>query len=421
MAKRDTQKAKAESGEGEVSFGLDTAKVTIPPQAESSCSGLSESMVSAVLPPSSVAAGGPAAWEAFDFSAILTELLGPCANTTVIIEILKRLGLNSIILFSRVVGNMNDAELKIWVREQLKEWETELFCEDEEHVVSRFLMVRNILGSRLLRERVCLPNRPVVPTRVYPQSDKVSYPHLLSALVLVNSGDGKLSREKAFSPLPPKRLKAEPYIDRSEGSAGVRPVHFHAPKPRPVGTGGVAPGGAAPQVLGLSLVDTLAFYTACLFQDFSPTFKFCASAAYQTEDVADFIVRSLRNRARSDTTLGRVSKLVGEFYSFATAINPPFPFCGQESLIAVSKWLEVLRSRGKTVPQLGRYALKVYGEALGVVSPTDHPAVLQAVTIVRNKQSSAPGLETEFVLALDAGANDKASPSGKRLYCALFT
>ena len=69
---------------------------------------------------------------------------------------------------------------------------------------------------------------------------------------------------------------------------------------------------------------------------------------------------------------------------------------------------------------MGRYALKVYGEASGVVFPTDHPAVQQAVSILRNKPKSAPGLETDFVFALDAGANDKEAPSGNRLYCALF-
>ena len=165
----------------------------------------------------------------------------------------------------------------------------------------------------------------------------------------------------------------------------------------------------------------MAFYTACLFRGHSATFRFCACAAYRSEDVAEFIVRSLRSRAKSDSTLTRASEFAGEFHTFATSMDPPFPFCGQESLIAVTKWLDSLVARGGAIPSMGRYSLKVYGGALVVTFPTDRPAVLQAVTVVRSKPKSAPGLDTDLVFALDAGANNKGPPSGRRLYCALFS
>ena len=69
---------------------------------------------------------------------------------------------------------------------------------------------------------------------------------------------------------------------------------------------------------------------------------------------------------------------------------------------------------GRTAPGLGRYALKVYGEALGVVFPTDHPAVLSAVAVLGHRPKSAPALATEFVFALDAGECNKEAPSGIR-------
>ena len=58
------------------------------------------------------------------------------------------------------------------------------------------------------------------------------------------------------------------------------------------------------------------------------TFKFSAISAYETVDIMDFIIMSLRNRARSDNTLSRVTKLMRDFIVFASSPDPPFPFHG---------------------------------------------------------------------------------------------
>ena len=60
----------------------------------------------------------------------------------------------------------------------------------------------------------------------------------------------------------------------------------------------------------------------------SSTFKFSAISAYETVDIMDFIIMSLRNRARSDNTLSRVTKLMRDFIVFASSPDPPFPFHG---------------------------------------------------------------------------------------------
>ena len=185
----------------------------------------------------------------------------------------------------------------------------------------------------------------------------------------------------------------------SEGHASG-PRHFHAPKRQKTVSDALTPEDAETKIIGLNEIERLAFRTAVLFRSNSPTFRFCDSPAYNVFDVADFIIRALRNRARTDATLARVSKLVAEFYLFTTKQIPPMPVCGEESLIAVTKWLEFLAKRGKTVPSLGRYSLKVYGEALGAVFPRDHPAVRNAVLILGSKPKSAPSLETYFVFAL---------------------
>ena len=96
------------------------------------------------------------------------------------------------------------------------------------------------------------------------------------------------------------------------------------------------------------------------------------------------------------------------------------PTWGEESLIAVTKRLGFLKKRGRAVPGLGRYALKVYGESLGVVFPADHPAILSAVAVIGHKPKPDPSLETDFALALETGACNKEAPSGLRLYYSLF-
>ena len=83
--------------------------------------------------------------------------------------------------------------------------------------------------------------------------------------------------------------------------------------------------------------------------------------------MADFIIRSLRNRARSDTTLRRVVSFIRDFHRFAVERETPLPFHGAESLIAITKRMEVLKARGNIIPRQGRYALRVVSEAIGVV------------------------------------------------------
>ena len=56
-----------------------------------------------------------------------------------------------------------------------------------------------------------------------------------------------------------------------------------------------------------SEVERDAFRAACIVREVSSTFRFFASAPYGEDDIAHFTVRSLRNRARSDATLKKVT------------------------------------------------------------------------------------------------------------------
>ena len=140
------------------------------------------------------------------------------------------------------------------------------------------------------------------------------------------------------------------------------PKHFHAPRRARVAA--PAESGSAVQLPGLSVAEWTAFELASRFREVSSTVRFRDSAAYDLTDVATFIARSLRNRARPDATLTRATKLVAEFLDFTLTRDHPLPFSGEESLIAVAKWLAELARRGRAAPGLGRYSLRAYGEAL---------------------------------------------------------
>ena len=76
---------------------------------------------------------------------------------------------------------------------------------------------------------------------------------------------------------------------------------------------------------------------------------------------------------------------------------------------------------GVTIPNFGKYALRVYGGALGVRFPLERPAVKEAVSQPRGRRvETAPSIDTEFVISLERAAGNRDKPGGYLLYCALF-
>ena len=111
----------------------------------------------------------------------------------------------------------------------------------------------------------------------------------------------------------------------------------------------------------------------------SDTFKFSDSTAYDRSAVVAFLTRSLRNRRRTGRTLSRVTGFVRGFYEFTHGESPRFPFRGKDFSLGVAEWMVSLEPRWASIPAMGRYALRVFGEALGVVFPIDRPSVFWIV------------------------------------------
>ena len=110
--------------------------------------------------------------------------------------------------------------------------------------------------------------------------------------------DAKYSGKQAHAPRP-KPYSRPPKTKESAGSSHDANLTLEKAQT----TGGVNPN---------------AFSAACLFMSVSDTFKFRDIPAYDDVDVADFILRSLRNRARPDITLRRVVSFIFNSHTFDT-------------------------------------------------------------------------------------------------------
>ena len=176
-------------------------------------------------------------------------------------------------------------------------------------------------------------------------------------------------------------------------SSGSKPANFHASNRRRVDLSFPAAAAAPEPARAFSDVEVGAYNDACVFRDGSSTFRFRGSSAYEVVDIMDFIARALRNRARSDNTLLRVTKLLVEFRASATAPDPPFPSYGDEALIAATKWFAHVRSQEVCVKGVWRLIRACF--------PIDHPVELQAAVISCHKAVSAPCVDIKFLLALD--------------------
>ena len=166
--------------------------------------------------------------------------------------------------------------------------------------------------------------------------------------------------------------------------------------------------------------DKLCFETALLFYVQSRTLKTCYLTMRDTKEIQSFIKLCFSKRCKSEATIKNVCKFSKEFYEFALSSEIITPFTGEHAIVPIARWLSQLSERGPSVPRMGRYALRVFGEALGVEFPIDHPAVIAATRTPKSKPTKhAPPITTEFIVALENAVSNEEFPYLKRLFCAL--
>ena len=164
---------------------------------------------------------------------------------------------------------------------------------------------------------------PVLPTRIFPESTHVIYPHIINAIIWSNSDAGVASRERAYAKRP--CLGADAPLPSVPKAGGVVVIPNRCISTHRIGTGWIYRRPLRPQPIGkISCVEGEAFWVANTFSDASIKFRFCASSAYGAADIMDFIIiRSMRNRARPDNTLSWVGKLMRDFIVFVTSPDAP--------------------------------------------------------------------------------------------------
>ena len=137
--------------------------------------------------------------------------------------------------------------------------------------------------------------------------------------------------------------------------------------------------------------------------------------------VADFVKLCLSNRCKQEKTITDLCKYINDYVDFNTEKHPELPLTGDGASVAVSKWPIHLKSRGQSVPKKGRYALKVFAEALGIISPCEHPGAKAATRVQKTKTDKhAPPIPFKLLKDVEALCSDPDQPHGSELFASLL-
>ena len=138
-------------------------------------------------------------------------------------------------------------------------------------------------------------------------------------------------------------------------------------------------------------------------------------------EIIAFVNLRFSKRCKSKSTITSICKFINEYYNFAMSIGLGAPIAGEHAIVPIARWIAALALRGPSAPRMGRYALRVFSEALGINFPIDHPAVAAAARTNRTKPTKqAPMVPTEFIKDLEYATVNGEYPYLKRLFCALF-
>ena len=176
-----------------------------------------------------------------------------------------------------------------------------------------------------------------------------------------------------------------------------------------------------PVCRGANVPDDLLLSTALLYYDFSKTLQTCYRTMSTRTEISNFLALCMSNRCSKSKTLEAAARNAKEYYDFAQNRENVIPFVGDDGVVCLAEWFISLQSRGVTVPRKARYLLKVFGEALGIDFPLNHPGVSAATRMKRFKAvKHAPAVPIDFVRKVEEYAASENQTWGVRLACSLF-
>ena len=95
-------------------------------------------------------------------------------------------------------------------------------------------------------------------------------------------------------------------------------------------------------------------------------------------DVSENVLRAaIEKRFATVETQRTIASLTSAFA--ASAVSDKLPSFGRSAVFAITSFLKTLPVRGKSVPRLARWALKVFDGALRLELPLNHPAAVLVV------------------------------------------
>ena len=268
-------------------------------------------------------------------------------------------------------------------------------------------------------------------------------------------GPSRLSAQRVPSAVGRRSVRPHPFASCVRRACGARPACpvvtpvNHVPRscgtgavarpryiPRRLFLAGVRPAAPAPVVVtteeglsgGLDIVfsppptaTTDIWQAALLFYNAPGFFAEAMGAGIPTDELELCFRNAIERRCGTVNTRRKVAGFVSAFVAFAAGLQRKF--YGKLALFAVVPFLTSLAHRGRSVPPLARWALKVFDEALSLELPLSHPAVLNAVRkgdMGPKQPKQAPMLPLELLRAIDDACRDESRPYGLRLYSALF-
>ena len=160
-----------------------------------------------------------------------------------------------------------------------------------------------------------------------------------------------------------------------------------------------------------------------LFSHASPTFSMIESPLAPMETAHSVIECCFAARVSKQTGLVRICKFAAAYHQFCHRSAPRLPTTGPTALIAVATWLLSLHTRGRSAPAAGRYALRVFAEALALNIPATAPAALSATrSHIVKLAKQAPCFTLHMILTIERLAADRGYPVSLRYFdaCLMF-
>ena len=234
-------------------------------------------------------------------------------------------------------------------------------------------------------------------------------------LMFSNSREGQTIRalHRGSSSSSSKRVKIESAETDSEGNASHPDWHTLQVRKRCEGKRPITIVQCEPR--------KMLFQVALLFYNHSKTLKTCYLTLPNTSEIEAFVQLCFSKRCKSVNTMKGVCKFVLEYYNFGMTAEPVTPITGEHAIVPIARWMSELRIRGATVPRAGRYSLRVFGEALGIDFPINHPSILACVRTVKLKPTKhAPPIPIEFIKKLEIATTNSDFPTLKRVFCSII-